>query len=170
MQALLASTISVCASIECLPDSLDVFVHTCTPLPCALFLTECPHEPTRVEWYTTLMVVLDPDVHADRHRQKLQSLRQQLETTMHTSVVLLSTNGVHPICDPERTRYMQELVSGAHVYRTHIENLIRQEVDSRAAEQTRYMLEDLLATFPPNGLQAVSTSELIAMFLQALRQ
>jgi len=60
---------------------------------------------------------------------------------------------------------MTELITGIHVYRTHVEHLIQIELDTTAAEQTKYMMEDILAGFPPNGLKAVSTSELVAMFV-----
>ena len=150
--------------MEHIPDSLDAFVHTCTPLPCTSFLTECSHEPTRVAWYNTLTIVLDPRQHAERHTHQLAALTDQLQSTMHT-VELLPPDGVYPICDPDRTRYMTELITGIHVYRTHVEHLIQIELDTTAAEQTKYMMEDILAGFPPNGLKAVSTSELVAMFV-----
>jgi hypothetical protein len=148
-------------------SSLDDFVHTYTLLPCTFFLRECTEETIRLEWYNTLHIALDTRQH-NSHLSPglLRDLQRQLTDSLQSVSSSHSvSDGVQPICNPDRTRHMYELYHGTHVHRTHIEALLQIEQDPLAREQTSYLKETILATFPPDGLQTTCTTDLVTLFL-----
>ena len=145
--------------IDRLPPSLDAFLHRYSLLPCTLFIREYPH--LQLTWSTIVRTLLECPDHKDKHRQQLQVWIKQLEDELPS----LSLDGVQPICDPDRTRYLQELLNGTDVNREHMETLLQREKDVMTADQTTYMKETILAHFPPGGLETTSAAELVKLFV-----
>ena len=159
MDRLCLQVVSSCTHTDRLSMSLDAFLHRHSLLPCTSFIREYPH--LQVTWSTIVRTILEQKDHKDSHRQQLQMLIQQLDEK-HNSLPL---DGVQPICDPDRTRYLQELLNGTDVNRVHIETLLQREEDVVMADQTTYMKEAILAHFPPGGLETDSAAELVNLFV-----
>jgi len=146
-------------------ESLDVFVRMYTSLPGTLFLQECTNDSDRMAWYGAMSTALG-ETRNSIQAPVLRRLRRQLEDCMSSSRELsLPVEGVQPICDPDRTRTMYELIRGTYVFRTHIDALIEKAGDTLAAEQARYMKEEILLTFPPGGLDTECIDELMTLFM-----
>ena len=161
MDRLCIQVVASCVHTDRLPLSLDSFLHQHSLLPCTSFLREYPH--LHRTWYTIVRTLLERMDHKASHRQQLKALRKQLEEI--PSPVPLSADGVQPICDPDRTRYLQELLDGTYVNRVHIETLLEREDDVLVVDQTTYMKEAILSHFPLNGLDTDSAAELVAMYI-----
>ena len=159
MERLCLQVVYSCASIDRLPMSLDVFLHRHSLLPCTSFIREYPH--LHVTWSTIVRTILERTDHKDCHRQQLQMWIQRLDDKQNA----LPLDGVQSICDPDRTRYLQELLNGTYVNRDHIETLLQREEDLMVADQTTYMKEAILAHFPPGGLETDSAAELVNLFV-----
>jgi hypothetical protein len=159
---LVARVYSVCFLLETLPVSLSGFIHICTPLPCPMFLTTCPSHRVYTVWYDTVAILLDPKQHPSRHTRQLHLLRLQLDATV---VPLSVEDGVQPICDPDRTRFLSELIDGTYIHRQHLQHLLRHAEDTVAIEQTTYMTEAILDQFPPGGLETESIQDLVTLYL-----
>jgi hypothetical protein len=140
--------------------ALDAFLQQWTLLPCTLFLHTCPQASVRAAWRTAVRAALDKD---PTHHH----LRRVLDATVFQAV---SPEGVHSICDPDRSLRFYERCNGTDVYRRHIETLIRQEPDPMAADQTTYMKEQILAHFPLRGLETASVADLVSLFVNGPRK
>jgi hypothetical protein len=150
-----------CVYTDRLPVSLDLFIHQHSLLPCSSLIREYPH--LHGTWYTIVRTLLEQTDHKDSHRQQLHALRQQLEDPLPSP---LPVDDVQPICDPDRTRYLQEFLDGTDVNRVHIETLLEREDDVIVVDQTTYMKEAILAQFPLGGLDTDSAVELVSMYIQ----
>ena len=164
MERLYSDVWSTSARRDRLPDSLSEFLHACTPLPCPVFLTTCPPSSVYTAWHDIVEVLLDPRRHPARHGAHLTRLRHQLDAT---EVPAALEPGVHPICDPDRTRYLFELLDGTFVNRLHLQALLRRERDPVAIAQTTYLTDMILAQFPPTGLATTSVQALLAQVVSA---
>jgi hypothetical protein len=164
MDHLFSDVYSKCFLRETLPTSLGGFLHICTPLPCPVFLTMCPCPRVYTAWHDIVAVLLDPSHHPPRHTKQLNMLRMQLNAT---TVPLSIEDGVQQICDPDRTRYLSELINGSYVHRNHIQKLLHQAEDKLAIEQTMYMTEAILDHFPPGGLETESIQDLVTLFVHS---
>ena len=164
MDHLIDDVYSTCSLQETIPTSLGEFLHVYTPLPCPVFLTMCPCHHVYSVWHEIVAVLLDPIHHPDRHTKQLQMLRMQLDAT---TVPMSIEDGVQPICDPDRTRYLYELIDGSYIHRYHLQKLLRRTEDKVAIEQTTYMTEAILDNFPPGGLETESIQDLMTLFVHS---
>ena len=131
---------------------LDRVIRETSRLPCSRFTRECPDDAVIDFWFSRVRLLGDVD---------------SSRLAMVARTPKLPVEGVHRICDPDRTQYLYELFGHTHQHRRHIEWLLSSDSDPLACSTLQRMTESIMACFPPGGLQSTSATELVALFVHS---